>query len=256
MSSFACTVERVRIEPHPNADQIEVARVGDFRSIVRKGQVRDGDLAVYIPEQAVVPSKDANEGYYKGRVTLSSKGLGAKGFALDYTNESNLYVAAAKKHGLLDAMLNAFGDLASVFGKPVVLYGEVFGRTSGGAGVQDLTYTGETLDFRAFDLSLGVRETAEFTDWDDLERWCRDLGVWTVPALYVGPYSREKVAELTDGETTLPCVTAVGATLIHIREGVVVKSATEAYHPRHGRKIAKSVSEAYLLRKGLVTEFQ
>lgn len=41
-----------------------------------------------------------------------------------------------------------------------------------------------------------------------------------------------------------------------IREGVVVKSAVEARSPHYGRKIAKSVSEAYLLRKGNVTEFQ
>lgn len=35
----------------------------------------------------------------------------------------------------------------------------------------------------------------------------------------------------------------------HIREGVVVKSADEVRHPKYGRKIAKSVSEAYLMRK-------
>ncbi len=55
MSEFRCEVVRIKIEPHPQADQIEIARVGDYQSIVRKGQFKDGDLAVYIPEQAVVP---------------------------------------------------------------------------------------------------------------------------------------------------------------------------------------------------------
>jgi len=55
MSEFSCEVVRVKIEPHPNADAIEIARVGDYQSIVRKGQFKDGDLAVYIPEQAIVP---------------------------------------------------------------------------------------------------------------------------------------------------------------------------------------------------------
>ena len=64
--------------------------------------------------------------------------------------------------------------------------------------------------------------------------------------LYHGPYSKAKVLELTDGKTTL-----IGprGTMPHIREGVVVKSADEVRHPKYGRKIAKSVSEAYLMRK-------
>lgn len=56
MSEFACEVVRVKLEPHPNADAIEICRVGDYQSIVRKGQFQDGDLAVYIPEQAIVPT--------------------------------------------------------------------------------------------------------------------------------------------------------------------------------------------------------
>ena len=55
MSEFTCDVVRVTIEPHPNADAIEIARVGDFQSIIRKGQFATGDLAVYIPEGALLP---------------------------------------------------------------------------------------------------------------------------------------------------------------------------------------------------------
>ena len=76
----------------------------------------------------------------------------------------------------------------------------------------------------------------------------------TVPVLFVGAYSKAKVLELTDGNTTVqPLLTR--NVVQQIREGVVVKSTSETRHPSYGRKIAKSVSEAYLLRRGNVTEF-
>ena len=54
MSTFAVHVVRVAIEPHDNADALEIARVGDYRSVVRKGQFQSGELVAYIPEQALV----------------------------------------------------------------------------------------------------------------------------------------------------------------------------------------------------------
>lgn len=384
MSEFACQVVRVKIEPHPQADQIEIAKVGDYQSIVRKGQFVTGDLAVYIPEQAVipewllkhlgmwdeakqkgglagslgnrvkaiklrgvlsqglvlaldadnkvhypmredgavahpchegedvaeflgvvkyepalpyhmrgrivgvdyeatakydfdnlkktptlfddgeevvitekvhgtliqigvVPSKLANERYFGGRVVISSKGMGAKGFVLDHTDETNLYAQAATKHGLLEGMLEVFGDAADRQDAPIFIFGEVFGKTTGGAGVQDLTYTDEVLDFRAFDIAVGNRGAERYLEWDHFSMACDKLNVQTVPMLYRGPYSKSVVLEHTDGNTTL-------SDKKQIREGVVVKSAVEARNQHYGRKIAKSVSEAYLLRKN-ATEF-
>jgi RNA ligase (TIGR02306 family) len=55
MAEFQAKVYALKIEEHPNADALEVARVGDYRSIVRKGQYKTGDLGVYIPEQAICP---------------------------------------------------------------------------------------------------------------------------------------------------------------------------------------------------------
>lgn len=55
MSEFKVLVHRIEIEEHPNADAIELAIVGGYRSIVQKGDFKTGDLAVYIPEQAIVP---------------------------------------------------------------------------------------------------------------------------------------------------------------------------------------------------------
>ena len=388
MAEFACEVVRVKVHPHPNADRLEIAQVGDYQSIIGKGYIEDGDLAVYIPEQAVVPewllrelklwdetkgkgmcagsagdrvkavklrgilsqglvlkidqgsdicnafvsaptedgagvanyvdegddvaeflgitkhqpklpshmagkaigvdldithnydfdnikkrpelfdssddvvitekihgtllqiavvpkSKE-NERFYKGRVVITSKGLGGRGIILDHNDETNLYAQAAKKHGLLDSML-MLTDFCDATDMPLVLFGEVFGRTESGAMVQDLTYNDEPLDFRAFDACIGVRAQAEFAPFQEFIELCNALNVKMVPTLYVGPYSKERVLELTDGNTTL-------TEKEQIREGVVVRCLHALNHPRYGRKIAKSISEAYLMRKN-ATEY-
>lgn len=398
MSKFECPVVRISIEPHPNADAIEIARVGDYQAIVKKDQFRNGDLAVYIPEQAVLPrwlleemgfwdeakgkgklngaagnrvkacklrgvlsqglvfggncgddpnpdlvmlTKDvgngifvstsfaesedaaeflqiakyeppipshmvgkiagvdlaatlgydfenlkkrpdlftegepvaitekihgtlmqigvvptnmANDRFYKGRVTISSKGMGRQGLVLDHTDDTNLYVQAAKRHDLFEQALAYFGGAADDVDKPYFVVGEVYGLTASGAGVQDLTYNKETLGFRMFDVCCGTRGNEEYFDFESFLDAAESLMVETVPVLFVGEYSKAKVLELTDGNTTVqPKVTR--NVVRQIREGVVVKSLKESRHPSYGRKIAKSVSEAYLLRKGNVTEF-
>jgi len=55
MSTFEVLVKPVTISPHTNADNLEIAEVYGYRSIVLKGQYKDGDLVAYIPEDAVVP---------------------------------------------------------------------------------------------------------------------------------------------------------------------------------------------------------
>jgi RNA ligase (TIGR02306 family) len=55
MSTFEAKIYELRIEPHPNADKLELAVVGDYRAIVGKGQFQTGDLGVYIQEGSIVP---------------------------------------------------------------------------------------------------------------------------------------------------------------------------------------------------------
>lgn len=57
MANFEVKVYKLEIEEHPNADAIELAKVGDYRSIVRKGEFKTGDLGVYIPDGSIVPQK-------------------------------------------------------------------------------------------------------------------------------------------------------------------------------------------------------
>jgi len=56
LSNFACKVRSVRIEVHPNADLLEIGLIDGYQFIVAKGQFQNGDLGVYIPEQAIVPA--------------------------------------------------------------------------------------------------------------------------------------------------------------------------------------------------------
>ncbi|MEL6343656.1 MAG: RNA ligase (ATP) [Myxococcota bacterium] len=68
MAHFNVSVVPVTIEPHHNADALEVARVGGYRSVVRKGAFRTGDLVAYIPEQSLVPAPILEELGLVGRL--------------------------------------------------------------------------------------------------------------------------------------------------------------------------------------------
>lgn len=197
----------------------------------------------------VVPRTLANEKFYGTRVIITSKGLGGKGIILDHNDMSNVYAQTCKKFGLLDLLLEAFAGREDLT-EPTVLFGEVFGKC-----VQDLGYDCD-LNFRAFDLCYGVRDEAKFVCYEKFISFCEKYNIPSVPLIYKGEYSAEALNFHTDGGET------VSGKGIHMREGVVVKTAIsskdgfEETHPRYGRKIAKSVSEAYLLRKGNTTEFQ
>lgn len=68
MSSFLVQVVRLTIEPHDNADALELARIGGYLSVVRKGQFETGALVAYIPEQAIVPEPILEELGLVGRL--------------------------------------------------------------------------------------------------------------------------------------------------------------------------------------------
>lgn len=55
IAEHTCDVVRVKLEPHPNADSLSLVKVGDFQCAVRTDDWSDGDLAVYIPPDSIVP---------------------------------------------------------------------------------------------------------------------------------------------------------------------------------------------------------
>lgn len=118
------------------------------------------------------------------------------------------------------------------------LYGEIYGK-----GVQDLTYGLDDIDVAFFDLKKGER----YLSLLELGEFCADRRLPLAPILYRGPWSPDLLGRLTDGASRLSQVE-------QIREGCVVRPEIEANHFRVGRKILKSVSADYLLRKN-GTEF-
>ncbi|MBL1086268.1 RNA ligase (ATP) [Streptomyces actinomycinicus] len=172
----------------------------------------------------------------EGKVYVSSKGFGAKSLALK-EDPRNLYWRAVRAHGVAEAAARLCERLGAA---RVGVFGEVYG-----AGVQDLTYGAdgrrETLGYAAFDVSAEVDGAVRWLDAAELLEG--ELPV--VPRLYAGPYDLERVLEFTGGRET------VSGRGLHVREGVVIRSAVERYSTvTGGRAIAKSVSPAYLTRKG------
>jgi len=73
MATFTVTVLPVKIEAHPNADTLEVACIGDYKAIVRKGDFGNGDHVAYIPEGAVLPEELIAEMGLTGRLAGADK---------------------------------------------------------------------------------------------------------------------------------------------------------------------------------------
>jgi len=354
LSTFEVKVRRVVVSEHPDPEvhSLELGQVDDYHVVVGKGQFHTNDLAVYIPEQAVVPDAIIEEmgltgrlagskknrvkairlrgelsqgllyvpqgrelregeelgeefGIYKheppipqsmaGKVQRLGPGPGqesfAEGFFRTYTDienikkypdafedgedvviteklhgsccivgivsgqrivsskgiakrdlilqeeEGNVYWRIVKQMGLHEKLEGFLEEFQHIGITDVLLFGEVL-------GVQDLMYgckPGE-LDFRAFDVYVNYEKAGpQFLDHPIMVSVLIGSGIPMVPVLYKGPFSKEKLTELTSGESTLAG---------HIREGVVVKSYWEKEDRKVGRKILKSISPEYLLRKG------
>lgn len=183
-----------------------------------------------------MPDFIVNGETFKGIVT--SKGQGAKGLLLDPSDAANLYVKVVTDLDLWPALVKMRKALGVPPDKPIFLLGEIFG-----IGVQDLGY-GQKVTFNAFDAYIGTRSDGFYVSPLQLDDMCESADVCQVPHLYRGPFSHEVVMDLTNGNTTFD--------VKQIREGIVIRTIADG----PSRKIAKSVSEAYLLRKGEVTEFQ
>ncbi|MFB6613642.1 RNA ligase (ATP) [Streptomyces sp. NPDC085524] len=174
-----------------------------------------------------------------GRSIVTSKGFGSKGLALK-EEDRNLYWRAVRGH---DVPAVAEKLAARLGASRVGIFGEVYG-----AGVQDLAYG---TDVRTADAPPGLAVFDVSAEIDGQVRWLDPAELLAggelplVPRLYEGPYALDTVLEWASGRET------VSGKALHLREGVVIRSATERYSPVvGGRAIAKAVSPAYLTRKG------
>jgi RNA ligase (TIGR02306 family) len=76
MSEFKVTVVRVGpISKHENADTLGVTKVFDYPVIVKLGEFKEGDLAVYVPVDAVVPGEDSRWAFLQGHNRIKARKL-------------------------------------------------------------------------------------------------------------------------------------------------------------------------------------
>lgn len=132
-------------------------------------------------------------------------------------------------------------DLANILPNGYIFYGEIVGTN-----IQDLNY-GFTKENELFVFDIKNTETGEYLDWDLVEKWCYTLGLNTVPLFYCGVYDKSQLDLWTIGQSWLHPS--------QIREGCVIRPSEESNDRRIGRKILKSISPDYILRKG-GTEFK
>jgi RNA ligase (TIGR02306 family) len=128
-------------------------------------------------------------------------------------------------------------DLANKIPNDTIVYGEIVGE-----GIQDLTYGRKNHELFVFDIKVN----GKYLDWNDVDEFCLKNDLPVVPELYIGEFRNYLLDHFTNGKSSV-CPN-------QIKEGCVIKMAHEENHPRIGRKILKSVSPDYLLRKN-ATEY-
>jgi RNA ligase (TIGR02306 family) len=77
MSEFHVEVVRLGpIEKHPNADTLGITKIhGGYPVIVKLGQYIEGQLAIYVPVDSVVPKDDPRWEFLKGHARIKAKKL-------------------------------------------------------------------------------------------------------------------------------------------------------------------------------------
>ena len=169
----------------------------------------------------------------------TSKGMMKRGLIFKETESNlkkNVYVRTLKGHTeQLDRIKERMNHPSCFY-----ILGEIFGR-----GIQDLHYGKMNPDFAVFDLYTGYPPKGRYLSWDELQEAISGI-FESVPLVYRGPYSKEKLLAHTGGKSLLGN---------HVREGVVVRPAETKTHPEIGRVLLKSVSEEYLFRKGNTTDY-
>lgn len=120
--------------------------------------------------------------------------------------------------------------------KRIIIYGEIYGPT-----VQPYGYGTTGFGYVCFDISVD----GKYLDYDDLRGMCRAYNIPMAPEVWRGPFSLEKIKELSGG----PSLLAPNAP--HQREGVVVRPIAERTNPKVGRVILKYISDEFLFSKAV-----
>ncbi len=122
----------------------------------------------------------------------------------------------------------------------LVIWGELYGTIKGWK-YDCQTVNGKLqVNFRVFD--IWDINTNKFLDWDQVVEISNKIGLPTVPELYCGPWKTDhSFHPLAEGKSVIgECV----------KEGWVMRTIKESYHPKLHRKIIKLKGKEYKLIKG------
>lgn len=76
MSEWKVQVVKVgALTKHPNADRLLITKVFDYPVITAIGELQEGDLAVYVPVESVVPADDPRWAFLQGHLRIKAKRL-------------------------------------------------------------------------------------------------------------------------------------------------------------------------------------
>ena len=69
MSNWKVSKERIELFVHPNADSLELGKVGSYQVVVQKGLYQTGDEVIFAPEKSVLTGqiKSEYEKYLSGK---------------------------------------------------------------------------------------------------------------------------------------------------------------------------------------------
>lgn len=180
-------------------------------------------------ERVIIQEKIEGENctiiYFNGRLYVRSRNLFKK-------NEEGSYWWKYPLENNLEEKLSKYPGFA--------LWGELYGNVKGWKYDCKVIKNVIQRNFRVFD--IWDIKNKKFLEWDNVLEICNDIGVQTVPTLYDGPWKSDRSLNyLAEGKSTIgDCV----------REGMVVRTVPESWHPKLHRKIAKLKGRDYKLAKG------
>ena len=206
----------------------------DIENIKRHPDVLEQGETVVVTEK--LHGTQCCIGYHMGTPIVTSKGLSGRGLAFKHeeSNVNNVYMQVFQQYKELLQKIHQRLDFTTFY-----VLGEIHGK-----GIQKKFYYGSaTPMFRIFDVFAGEPQEGGFLTWDHIISDSDLAGFDRVPTLYQGPYDKELMLRLRDGDSVVP-----GAA--HIREGIVIKAQPERRDMELGRVILKDVSDAYLTKEG------
>ncbi len=71
-STFTCPVVEVQLLPHKNADTLSLVKIGGYQCVVKSNEWQNGQLAVYVPPDSVVPDRP-EWGFLNGKRRITAR---------------------------------------------------------------------------------------------------------------------------------------------------------------------------------------